>query len=81
MGSNKVKMMVGKKEEEEEEEDKDKDKDKEDEESTVKTLQIKSGNSLAPLCFFRNVCQVGGILLSQALQQAFRAGNISQICL
>lgn len=75
MGSNKVKMMVGKKEEEEEE------KDKEDEEPTVKTLQIKSGNSLAPLCFYRNVCQVGGILLCQALQQAFRAGHISQICL
>lgn len=45
------------------------------------TLQIKPGNILAPLHCFKNICQVGGILLSQALQQAFRAGNMRQICL
>lgn len=74
MGSNKVKMMVGKKEEKDK---KDKEDEDEDEESTVKTPQIKSENILASLCCFRNICQVGGILLSQALQQAFRVGNIS----
>lgn len=75
MGSNKVRMMVGKNEEEK------KDKEDEEEESTVKTLQIKSGNILALLCCFRNLGQVGGILLSQTLQQAFRTRNIKQICL
>lgn len=57
MGSNKVRMMVGKKEEEEK-----KDKEDEEEESTVKTLQIKSGNILALLCCFRSLCQVGWML-------------------
>lgn len=74
MGSNKVRMMVGKKEEEEK-----KDKEDEEEESTVKTLQIKSGNILALLCCFRSLCQVGWMLLSQALQQAFRTCNMRQI--
>lgn len=51
MGSNKVRMMTEKKEEEDK-------NDTEDEDATAKTLQIKSGNILAPLHHFRNACQV-----------------------
>lgn len=75
MGSTKERMMVWKEEEEKEE--------VEEEESTVRTLQINSGNiqALPVLLCLRNLHRVRGIFLSQALQQASRTGNIWEICL